>query len=207
MNVIKADEIGNWEIFVWALHQLGGASESIDVEDVFRKMFDIAPKRFSWCTRIDLPHYQICYKALLHAESKRPSMLIKSDKGHSRRLTADGQKWVKQNRVRLAKFLESGQTIQETKQRPRSRLLTAIERSDVFQEWAQDGKITETKWRVAEILQCSPDSSTNIWRHRIERLRSAAYSSEKNSILSFLDSIMTSHPDWFNGGENESKKR
>ena len=48
------DDVANWEIFVWALAELGGAHRMVDVEAVFYRCFELAPLRFAWRTRADL---------------------------------------------------------------------------------------------------------------------------------------------------------
>jgi hypothetical protein len=198
----SGDEIANWEIFLWALGILGGADTFIDVEDVFIRCFDLAPKRFSWRSRPDLPDYKKCSKALRDAEAKGPHLLLKTQDGLRRQLTAEGQDWIKSNERRMVALLHSDLPVQEPRTRPRVRLLADVERSDLFQSWRRTGELSTEKWRFAELLKCSPDSDWRTWRNRLQSLRAAAKSAERLKTLEFLTSVAATHPDWF--GEEAS---
>jgi hypothetical protein len=194
-----SEEVGNWQTSLWALHQLGGANSFVDVEDVFLKCFELAPKRFAWRTRPDLPDYKKCAKALQEAEARRPLLLVKTADGYGRQLSVEGQTWVNANVQRLSALLASGRVVQEPKTRPRARLLTEIERSEVYSTWLVDGFIPTEKWRVAELLRCAPDSEPQLWTNRLQVLRSAAYAAGETQILAFLEKLLETHPGWFAG--------
>jgi hypothetical protein len=197
------EDLANWEIFVWALNELGGGNTMIDVEEVFIRCFEIAPRRFCWRTRPALPDYKKCSKALSDAEARRPALLIKTGDTFGRQLTVAGQQWVDSNDHRLRPLLGFGRNISEPRQRPRSKMLAEVERSEIFQQWKQHFSFQAEKWRVADLLRCSPDSSHRIWSDRLQTLRSAAYAAKKSEVLSFLDSLQKSNPDWF-GGSHEA---
>jgi len=168
-----SDEIANWEIFVWALAQLGGDVRFVDIEDVSVECFRIAPARFAWRTRADLPDYKKCAKALQEAEVRRPSMLVKTRDSFGRQLTAEGQKWVKENTPRLSALLYTGSPVPEPKRRPTSRMLAEIERSQPFIIWSQTAALPQDKWRMAEVLRCSPDSSPHTWKDNESEARAS----------------------------------
>ena len=196
------DEVTNWEIFLWALGLLGGATAFVDVEDVFIKCFELAPRRFSWRSRPDLPDYKKCSKALRDAEARGPHLLLKTGDGLRRQLTAEGQEWLDGNETRLVGLLHGGRPVKEPKSRPQSRLLDEIERSEVFQQWRSDGELAPDKWKFAELLRCSPDSVWRIWRNRLQGLRASAKSGDRPELLDFLTAVAAAHPDWF--GEEAS---
>lgn len=191
------EELGNWQTFLWALQQVGGGSTFVDIEDVFLKCFELAPKRFSWRTRPELPDYKKCAKALQEAEARRPLLLLKTADGYGRQLSVEGQLWLNANAQRLGVLLQSGRSVQEPKTRPRSRLLAEIERSDVYSAWLSDGSTPAEKWRVAELLRCSPDSEPQLWNDRLQVLRSAAHAAGEERMLAFLDKLVEAHVDWF----------
>jgi hypothetical protein len=197
--VTAEEEASNWEIFVWALSDLGGAKSMIDVEAVFVRCFEFAPRRFAWRTRPDLPDYKKCAKALRDAEARRPVLLIKTGDRFGRQLTVAGQQWVLNNTRRLRPILGDMPNVSQPKQRPQSRMLAEFERSQAFQQWKTESALPTEKWRVADLLRCSPDSSQQIWVTRLESLRSAAYAAEKTDLLEFLNSLETSNPEWFGG--------
>ena len=166
-------------------------------------MFEVAPLRFSWRTREDLPDYKKCSKALRDAEARRPALLIKTGDRFGRRLTVAGQEWVAASLSRLQTQFATGRNVSEPRQRPRSRMLNEVEDSELFKEWVEATAMPSEKWRVADLLRCSPDSSQRIWTERFQTLRSAAFAAEKTAILRFLDQLKSSHPDWF-GGTDEA---
>jgi hypothetical protein len=195
---VTADiEIANWEIFVWSLSQLGGKTTFVDVEVAFISCFDLAPNRFSWRTREDLPDYKKCSKALQEAEARRPRLLLKTRDGLKRQLTVEGQHWVSAHEPRMVAALHSGKTVAEPTSRPRARMLADVERSAMFEKWSGEGELPSEKWQVAELLRCSPDSDWRIWRDRLEILRAGANGANRERLLRFLDELAVSHADWF----------
>jgi hypothetical protein len=198
--VITAVEMTNWEIFIWSLSQLGGASGFVDVEDVFIACFELAPNRFSWRTREDLADYKKCAKALRDAEARRPSLLLKTRDGLKRQLTVEGQQWVVRNERRMIDALHTGRVVGEPASRPRARMLTEVERSDLFQRWLSSGVTPIEKWQVAELLRCSPDSDWRIWADRLEVLRAAANGAKRGRVLAFVEAMGSAHPEWFKEG-------
>lgn len=193
------DDVANWEIFVWALAELGGAHRMVDVEAVFYRCFELAPLRFAWRTRADLPDYKKCAKSLRDAEARKPAFLIKTGDRFGRQLTVAGQEWVAHRRSRFRSLFITGRNVSEPRQRPRSRMLAEVEDSDVFQLWMTDDILPPDKWKVADLLRCSPDSSHRIWSDRLQTLKSAAFAAEKREILRFLDQLERSNPEWFGG--------
>jgi hypothetical protein len=196
--------IANWEAFLWALYKLGGSDQFVDIEEVSLKCFEIAPARFGWRTRPDLPDYKKCAKALQEAERRRPPMLVKSGDTFARQLSADGQQWIAMSKKRLSAILETDLHVPEPKRRPSSRLLSEIESSEPFREWLRTRQVTGEKWRVADMLRCSPDSSPTTWKDRLESAKGVAYSAERTDLLDFLRAIPAAHPDWFGGPRNEA---
>jgi hypothetical protein len=194
-----SDEIANWEIFLWALAQLGGDTQFVDIEEVSMECFKIAPARFAWRTRVDLPDYKKCTKALQEAEVRRPSLLVKTGDTFGRQLTAEGQKWIKENTHRLSALLRTDLRVPEPKRRPSSRMLSEIEKSQPFIVWSQTGAIPQEKWRMADVLRCSPDSNPQTWKDRLESARAVAYAANNNTIVRFLTEVAKTHPDWFGG--------
>jgi hypothetical protein len=74
---MNSDPVTNSDVFLWALYELGGADEFVDVEAAFFRAFELAPLRLSWRTRPDLPDLKKCSKALRDAENRKPRLLVK----------------------------------------------------------------------------------------------------------------------------------
>jgi hypothetical protein len=198
--VTSVEEISNSDIFLWALAAHGGSDHFVDVEDVFLACFELAPQRFAWRTKPHLPDYKKCSKALRDAEARRPPLLVKTGDGLGRQLSVDGQIWLQLNSDRLRTLLGGGRVIQEPKKRPRSRMLAEAETSGVYDEWLSSGTVPNEKWRVAELLRCSPDSPPATWKARLESLRGVAYSAGHSELLDMLSRIRSTHPSWFGEG-------
>jgi len=190
------EPVTNSEVFLWALYELGGADDFVDVEDAFVKAFEVAPLRLSWRTRADVPDLKKCSKALRDAEGREPRLLIKKG-AEMRRLTVGGQQWIEENFDRLADALGGDRVVRAPRTRVPSRLVSQALQSTVFTAWSDRRTITDEKWRVAEMLRCSPDSSRGVFRDRLETLRSAAYSTGRLDSLEFLDALAKERADWF----------
>ena len=197
----RSDEISNWVIFIWALGELDGAQKFVDVEDVFVRCFELSPIRFSWRTRVDIPDYKKCSKALRDAEAKRPRLLIKTGNRYSRQLTVEGEQWLRTNRPRLSSFQKEGKVLEQPRSRPHARALSEVEQSEAFAEWLANGVLPSEKWKMAEVFFCSQDSPVAVWRGRLEVLRSAANRAQKSEVLTFLDELNRTHPNWFGAEE------
>jgi hypothetical protein len=193
---MSPEPVTNSDVFLWALYELGGADEFIDVETVFIKAFELAPLRLSWRTRPELPDLKKCSKALRDAEGREPQLLVKKG-AELRRLTVEGQKWIEDNFDRLADALGSDSPVHAPRTRVPSRLVSQALQSVVFTAWSDTGAITEEKWRVAEMLRCSPDSSRAVFRDRLETLRGSAYSAGRLDALKFFDALAKERADWF----------
>jgi hypothetical protein len=193
---MSPEPVTNSDVFLWALYELGGADEFIDVETVFIKAFELAPLRLSWRTRPELPDLKKCSKALRDAEGREPQLLVKKG-AELRRLTVEGQKWIEDNFDRLADALGSDSPVRAPRTRVPSRLVSQALQSVVFTAWSDTGAITDEKWRVAEMLRCSPDSSRAVFRDRLETLRGSAYSAGRLDALKFFDALAKERADWF----------
>jgi len=184
------------DVFLWALYELGGADEFIDVEDVFIKAFELAPLRLSWRTRPNIPDLKKCSKALRDAEGRHPLLLVKNGP-EKRRLTVEGQLWIERNFDRLAEALQSEAPVRATHQKTPARLINRAARSWAHKTWVDSGVVTSEKWRAAELLRCSPDSARTTFRDRLEELRSAAFAAGRLDALEFLDELSAQRSDWF----------
>lgn len=193
---MTSEPVTNSDVFLWALYELGGADEFVDVEAAFIKAFELAPLRLSWRTRPDLPDLKKCSKALRDAEGREPRLLVKQG-AEMRRLTVEGQRWIEDNFDRLVETLGGDRPVRAPRIRVPSRLVSHALQGPVFMAWSETRAITEHKWRVAEMLRCSPDSSRGVFRDRLETLRGAAYSAGRLDALEFLDALARERADWF----------
>ena len=80
-------KVDNPELIPFAIYQLGGIGEFVDVEDIFVRCFDLAPERFGW-RKYPYPNYKILSKALRDFEGSFPNYLIKNQDGLCRQPSA-----------------------------------------------------------------------------------------------------------------------
>jgi hypothetical protein len=193
---MTGEQVTNPEVFVWALYDLDGANNFVDVEEIFLRAFEIAPLRFAWRTRAEIPDLKRCSKALQEAEAWSPKLFVKKGP-EMRKLTVEGQQWIEENFDRLAAVLGSDAVVRAPRLRLPSRLIAQALQSSIYADWQLNKVISGDRWRVAEMLRCSPDSSRRVFADRLETLRSAAYSAGRLDVLEFFDAVLTQHSDWF----------
>jgi hypothetical protein len=189
--------ISNTDIIPLALLDLGGAGKFIDVEDLFMRCYEISPERFGW-RKYQYPNYKILYQALVDFDRKHPELIIRTPDGLSRQLSAEGVKWIEQRYSIFRKLLETPEKIPPTR-RPNQRILNDISKHSHFRSYLSEGSIDLSKYQVAEILLCSPDSQPSLWKERLETYRSAALQSKRKDIVSFLDYLFNKYPALFGG--------
>ena len=168
------EAITNTDVYLWALFELGASDHFVDVEDAMLRAFELVPERFCWRTKTTIPDKLKGNSALHGADAASPKLLIKNGQTQ-RRLTLDGQQWIESNFDRLASALRGDVKVEAPKSRRSSRLLNELSKSDIFTNWVETSSLAVEKWRFADLFRCSPDSAQNIWKHRLETLRSAAY--------------------------------
>jgi len=65
------------------------------------------------------------------------------------------------------------------------------------QSFLQGREVHLDRVRVARLLRCAPDAPRQVWRERLETLRSAATAGKRDDVLRFLDRLEEENPDWF----------
>lgn len=191
-----SEAISNNDVILWALYELGGTDHFVDVEDVFLKAFEIAPRRFCWRTRSDLVDYKKCSLALGELGRRIPRPLINQGQ-YMRMISLEGQHWIEENFDRLAEELGKDREVRATRRRSTGRLLSQVLRSSVYITWMSNGEMTAEKWKVAELLKCTPDNAKSVFQDRVTTLRSAAYSAGHEEVLRFLDQLVNDRKEWF----------
>ena len=193
----KRARIDNPDLIPLALYELGGTGTFVDVEDVFVRCFELAPERFRW-RRHNIPNYKTLSKALRDFEDDHPGLLLKTDDGLSRQLSADGIEWVRSR----------GADFQQLKDQPGSNPPTRRREHKILNEFTQhktvkvflDGvKPSLVKYEIADLLLCSPDSPASVWTERYESYRSAAQDAGRPDLIGFLEYLRNSKPEWFGG--------
>jgi hypothetical protein len=190
-------KLDNLELMPFAIRDLGGISEFVDVEDVFERCFTLSPARFGW-RRYSYPNYQTASKALQDFERRYPDYLLKTDDGLRRQLTAEGLRWVQDNEERYTRAFDQPATNPPTR-RKGQRLLNNFRDHRLTRTYLAGQQSSLKKHLVADALLCAPDSPSEVWRQRLESLRASAKSADRDELLMFLDYLKSEKPDWFEG--------
>jgi hypothetical protein len=191
----KIKRIDNPDFIPLALYELGGAGQFVDVEDVFNRCNELSPERFGWRT-YKYPNYKTLAKALRDFEGKNPTLLLKSEKGLKRQLSAEGVAWIMERKDRFAEILGSPSVNPPTR-RTGQRILNEFRDHALTQAYLANEPVPLRKFEVADLLLCSPDSPAPVWKERLETYRSAATESNRLDLVQFLDYLVRQHPSWF----------
>lgn len=186
-----------------ALYQLGGAGRFVDIEDLFMHCYEMAPERFKW-RKHDIPNYKILSKALRDFEDKHPDLLIRTPDGLQRQLSAEGVRWIERRLPVLNKLISADLRKAPTR-RPSQRVLNEVSQNPLFLAYKSGASIEPSKYEVADLLLCSPDSPPSVWEERLQSLRSAAQVSNRPTLRQFLDWIYDKYPSWFGEQHDEQE--
>ena len=190
-------KIDNPEIVPYALYQLGGAGDFVDVEDIFERCYRLAPERFGW-RKYEYPNYKILSKALRDIEGKDPTLLIKTADGLKRQLSARAVEWVRK-RLLLFKDTLGTSGVNPPTRRKGQKFLNEFRDHPLTRAFLDGLTPDLKKHEVADLLLCSPDSPSQVWKERLESYRSAATHSNRTDLVKFLEYIQGKEPNWFGG--------
>lgn len=189
--------IDNPDLVPFALYELGGAGKFIDVEDIFLHCFKLAPERFRW-RKHDLPNYKTLSKALRDFEGRRSNLMLKTEDGLSRQLSREGLDWVT-DRLEAFRAVLATPGVNPPTRRREHKLLNEFANHPLVKQFEKGTPPALSKYAVADLLLCAPDSPIAIWRERLETLKSAAHVAGRPGVVEFLEFVSREHPDWFGG--------
>jgi hypothetical protein len=189
--------IDNPDLIPLAVYELGGMGAFVDVEDVFLKCFEISPERFRW-RKHNIPNYKTLAKALRDFENDYPGLLVKTEDGLSRQLSADGIEWVRSRMPEYTRFRNQPGSSPPTRRRD-NKILNEFTHHKAVKIFRQGGKPGLIKHEIADLLLCSPDSPPSVWNERYESYRSAAQDAGRPDIVSFLEFLKSQRSEWFGG--------
>ena len=195
----RKPRVDNPDIIPFALHELGGAGQFIDVEDIFLRCFDVAPERFRWRKHL-IANYKTLSKALRDFEGRHPDLLLKTEDGLSRQLSKEGIDWVKA-RLDLFREVLSQPGANPPTRRREQKLLNEFASHRLVRAFEKGSLESLHKYEAADLLLCAPDSPIAVWKERLETYRSAATAAGRPNLVEFLDYLRSNKPEWF-GGKN-----
>lgn len=181
----------NSKLFVWALFLLDGASRDVDVEDIYLKCYEIAPKRFSWRTRPDLPDPKRASKALVEAE-KHTDFILKINP-YTRRLSAEGLAWIESQLPQLLKAFGEAE-VPPPRTNQHVRLQRGLKAHAIWKSY-EEGNVSDLIHVLADALRCSPASPRAVWETRFSALEIAANHLRDSEMLDFLKFALAVYED------------
>lgn len=168
-----SDSTRSEDAFVWALWTAGGADHTVDVEDIFLRCFELAPTKFAWRTKADLPDYKKCAKALQTVEAKTHVGALSRHGQYHRMLTPAGVAWCERNSEHLERLYGVSAHVAPHAGDDRCRLVREVRASDAFTSWTTTRQLPATI-DLADALRCSVGSNAATWAARASQLATAA---------------------------------
>lgn len=197
MTAVKASVVDNPDIVLYAVYLTGGAGGFVDVEDIAVKCFELAPERFGF-RRHPYPNYKTFAKALRDYEGKRPEDLIRTPDGLMRQLSPEGLKRVKRLLPVLERVFGTRGANPPTRRR-NQRVLNEFRDHPIAQAYLSGAKPALSKFDVADLLMCAPDSPTDEWDHKAKSIETAAIEAGRPDLASIVREIRDEKPEWFGG--------
>jgi hypothetical protein len=182
-------EANNTDVFVWALYLLGGSQKQVDVEDIYLKTFEIAPARFGWRTRPDLPNFKKTAKALQEIEAKSHTGLLQSLGQNSRRLTKAGIDWIEAYKPILERNYGMNVHVAAPSNGDTARAIKFLKSNDIWESWVNGNQLTLSM--VAVLLEVSKATPPAIWMDRFADLNALATASNDPLIAKFANEALS----------------
>ena len=178
----------NAELLIWCLFLVGGADKFVDVEDLYFKLFELAPARLSWRTRHDVPDYKKCAKALQEVEDQKRSrfntFIIKNGP-YQRKLSTDASAWCELYSAHF-KILYSESIVPSAASQDDGRTLRSIESSDLYGKYLKDQSTELSLHAIADLFRCMPDANDAVWASRFDLAEHAAKRNGRDYVILFI---------------------
>lgn len=163
----------NQDIFIWALYLLGGADKDVDVEDIYIKCYELAPARFGWRTKPEIPDYKKISKAVQSIETKTHAGLVHKTNKYLRRLSVAGVQWVETWKPVLEASYSGAPVVADKVHNQYEMLRNQIKGSEAWRKFI-NGEVDPDISDVAASLGTSPASPKATWDGRINSLLRAS---------------------------------
>jgi len=196
-NDLKKEGLTNEDIVLYVLYNLGGISKKVHTEHIAWESFLIAKERFSWSLKEyrdkGFPDKTTARYALEQAKKKKLVIgRAGKDKGGSLsegwRFTPEGSNWVNQNLEKISKKLKSIEPIsKELPPHIAERFVKSIKNKKIFSDYRIEKKLENTTvYEFLDMLNCSPDASTNIILNQFNLLKSNVVLLNDMELKSFI---------------------
>ena len=182
-NDLKKEGLTNEDIVLYVLYNLGGISKKVHTEHIAWESFLIAKERFSWSLKEyrdkGFPDKTTARYALEQAKKKN-LVIGRAGKGKGGSIsegwqfTPEGSRWISENLTEISKKLKSREPL--SKELPlhiADRLVKSIKNKKIFSDYKISKNIENTTiYDFLDMLNCSPDASTNIILNQFNLLKS-----------------------------------
>ena len=193
----------NDDLFIWALNLVGGRNGYVDAEDAYFKCFELAPKRFSWRTRPDLPDLgklRFARETVIKRQTKLGVVIIdakeidvsvardeRANKGpaYQWRLTSAGVEWCDRYQERLSN-LYGGGVVPIPSKREESRRVSNLKKSNLYKQWELKNGYKPIRAEIADLFECSPGSEKRVFNLRFDQALEEAHLTEEIDVAKFI---------------------
>ena len=188
-----SEDITNEDLVLAMLRRLGGVSRYVDIEELTLALFEIAPARFSWRTRRDLPEREVVRFALFHANQraardKRRPVVSSRDRSRQWRLTAAGVREARQAGTKTSIALAVGQPPKQTGKSHQR--VSQVRRHGVFSAFANGSPVSDiSHTQLADLLLIPPDAPLDVAQSRVDALRGAALDIGDKDVARFAEAL------------------
>jgi hypothetical protein len=188
-----AGDVSNEDLVLAMLQRLGGATRYVDIEELTLALFEVAPARFSWRTRRDLPEREVVRFALVHAnqrarrEGRRP-VTVSRDFSRQWKLTAAGVAEAHVASKKSESALQDGQPIKQT---GRSFQRVSQVKKHLLYAAYLEGRLSAalTRTQLADLLVVPPDAPLEVARGRADGMRAAGLDVGDSEVVTFAEAI------------------
>lgn len=183
MSNQKGRELSNTDLCLWAMYSLKAQNRAVDVEEIYLKLFEIAPSKFSWRTRPDLPNMRNGLTALGKLEKDLfPEFVIKVSPT-SRMLSDMGVEWIEANSETFA-GLGHGEKVLPSRQGKDFQLARSVQDSEAWNDWKSNVPLDVEK--LADAFSCSLTSSEAVWQSRLNSVAEAGDALAMDQLIEFV---------------------
>ena len=177
-------DVSNTDLCIWAMYLLSAHIRPVDVEEIYLKLFEVAPEKFSWRTRSDLPNMRNGLTALGKLEKDLyPEFVIKASPT-SRMLSDVGLRWIEANREKF-EGLGNARRVMPSRQNSDVQQIRRLQESPAWFAW-QKGLRPDLE-QLADAFSCSPSSSRATWESRLNSAVLAADVSGLDEAREFIE--------------------
>lgn len=172
MASTKKINVSNTDLCLFAMYQLESYLHPVDVEEIYLKLFEFAPKKFAWRTRPDLPNFQAAHTTLGRLEKTLfPEFIVRSTP-NTRMLSNLGQKWIEHNIEKFASIGAPESFVLPSRASADSKLLRDLHQSEAWTSWENGEPLSLED--LADAFGCSPASHQSVWESRLNSISEAA---------------------------------